>query len=124
MGRIEEAKGRYEKALEMYEKLLETDPENVVYQSNVGMTLNNLGNLLSDMGRIEEAKERYEESLTIYTEPMQYLTIGKKSHSIIKLIDLNSKLAAKENEPFDQMRYLREVYKLCKKHQDFFISTS
>ena len=121
MGRIEEAKQRYEKALEMYEKLLKTDPENVAYQSDVGMTLNNLGNLLSDMGRIEEAKQRYEESLTIYTEPMQYLTIGKKSHSIMKLIDLNSKLATEEKEPLDQMRYLREVYKLCKRHQEFFI---
>jgi tetratricopeptide (TPR) repeat protein len=73
------------------------------------------------MGCIEEAKERYEESLTIYTEPMQYLTIGKKSHSIIRLIDLNSKLAAEETQPFDQMKYLREVYKICKKHQEFFI---
>ena len=33
-----------------------TDPENVAYQSDVAMTLNNLGNLLSDMGRIEDAK--------------------------------------------------------------------
>ena len=63
MGRIEEAKQRYEKALEMYEKLLKNDPENVAYQSYVGMTLNNLGNLLSNMGRIEEAKERYEKAL-------------------------------------------------------------
>ena len=84
MGRIEEAKQRYEKALEMYEKLLNNDPENVAYQSDVGMTLNNLGTLLSDMGRIEEAKQRYEKALEIFTEPMQYLTIGKKSHSIMR----------------------------------------
>jgi tetratricopeptide (TPR) repeat protein len=46
----------------MYEKLLDNDPENVAYQSDVAMTLNNLGNLLSDMGRIEEAKQRYEKA--------------------------------------------------------------
>ena len=61
------------------------------------MTLNNLGNLLSDMGCIEEAKNRYEKALEIYTEPMQYLTIGRKSESIIKLIQLNSEQAEKGN---------------------------
>ena len=120
MGGIEDAKERYEKALDIYEKLLNNDHENVSYQSNVAMTLNNLGNLLKNMGRIEEAKQRYEKALEIFTEPMQYLTIGKKSHSIIKLIDLNSKLAAEETQPFDQMVYLKEVYNLCKKHRDFF----
>ena len=44
-------------------KTPQNDPENVAYQSYVGMTLNNLGTLLSDMGRIEEAKERYEKAL-------------------------------------------------------------
>ena len=39
------------------------DPENVAYQSDVAMTLNNLGTLLSNMGRIEEAKQRYEKAL-------------------------------------------------------------
>ncbi|MCC4766609.1 tetratricopeptide repeat protein [Methanosarcina sp. DH1] len=121
MGRIEEAKQRYEKALKIYENLLATDSDNVSYQSYVGGTLNNLGTLLSDMGRIEEAKQRYEESLAIYTEPMQYLTIGKKSNSIIRLIDLNSILATEEKEPLDRMRYLKEVYKLCKNNQEFFI---
>ena len=121
MGRIEEAKNRYEKALEMRDKLLENYPKNVMYQSYVGTTLNNLGNLLSDMGRIEEAKNRYEKALEIYTEPMQYMTIGKKSHSVIKLIDLNSKLATEETQPFDQMKYLQELYHLCKKNQGFFI---
>ena len=120
MGRIEEAKQRYEKALEMYEKLLKNDPENVAYQSDVGMTLNNLGNLLSDMGRIEEAKQRYEKTLGIFTEPMQYLTIGKKSNSIIKLIELNTEQAEKGNQ-YDQMRCLKEAIELCKKYQDFFI---
>jgi Uncharacterized protein conserved in bacteria len=63
MGRMEQAKQKYEKALEMREKLLDNDPENVAYQLNVAMTLNNLGALLPDMGRIEEAKQRYEKAL-------------------------------------------------------------
>ena len=65
MGRIEEAKQRYEGALIIYGTLLSTDPENVEYQSYVGMTLYNLGNLLSKTGRIEEAKQRYEGALKI-----------------------------------------------------------
>ncbi|MHB8100775.1 MAG: tetratricopeptide repeat protein [Methanosarcina sp.] len=122
MGRIEEAKERYEKALEMSQKLLETDPENVAYQSDVAMTLNNLGNLLSDMGRIEEAKERYKETLGIFTEPMQYLTIGKKSQAIIRVIELNLDLAEEETNYRKQMDYLEESYQLCKENQEFFIT--
>jgi len=121
LGQFQEAKERFERSLKIREELLETDPENVIYRSKVGETLNNLGILLFDMGRIEEAKQRYEESLAIYTEPMQYLTIGKKSNSIIRLIDLNSILATEEKEPLDRMRYLKEVYKLCKNNQEFFI---
>jgi len=120
MGLTEEAKERCEKALDMYEKLLANDPANVSYQSYVGTTLNNLGALLSDMGRIEEAKERYEKALEIYTEPMQYLTIGKKSHSIMKLIELNTEQAKKGNQ-YDQMRCLKEAVELCKRYQNFFI---
>ena len=104
----------------MRQKLLNNDPENVAYQAYVGTTLNNIGSLLQNMGRIEEAKQRYEESLAIYTEPMQYLTMGKKSGSIIRLIELNSELAKKGNQ-YDQMRCLKEAVKLCKKYQDFFI---
>src|SRR5665647_3180219 len=122
MGRIEEAKERYEKALEMRQKLLETDPENVVYQSKVGATFNNLGILLSDMGRIEEAKERYEETLGIFTEPMQYLTIGRKSQAIIRVIELNLDLAEEETNYRKQMDYLEESYQLCKENQEFFIT--
>jgi hypothetical protein len=73
------------------------------------------------MGRIEDAKQRYEESLAIYTEPMQYLTIGRKSESIIKLIGLNSEQAEKESNPFNQMKCLREAFKLCKGHREFFL---
>ncbi len=58
-------KNCYELHLSISQKLLENDPENVAYQSDVAMTLNNLGNLLSDMGRIEEAKGRYEKALEI-----------------------------------------------------------
>jgi Tfp pilus assembly protein PilF/predicted amidohydrolase len=119
MGRIEEAKQRYEKALEMREKLLQTDPENVGYQSDVAMTLNNLGLLLSYMGRIEEAKQRYEKALEIYTEPMQYLTISKKSNSIIRLIRLSTEQAKTETNDHLKIKYLEQAYKLCKKSQAF-----
>ncbi|AKB31912.1 hypothetical protein MSSIH_1222 [Methanosarcina siciliae HI350] len=121
MGSIEEAKQTYEKALEMREKLLKTDPENVTYQSYVGTTFNNLGNLLSDMGSIEEAKQTYEKALEIYTEPMQCMTIGRKSESIIRLIELNSKKATTETNPFNQMRCLKEAFQLCKENREFYL---
>jgi tetratricopeptide (TPR) repeat protein/predicted amidohydrolase len=120
MGRIEEAKQRYENALEIYETLLATDPDNVSYQSDVAMTLNNLGLLLSNMGRIEEAKKRYEKTLEIFTEPMQYLTIDRKSHSIMKLIELNTEQAKKETNSHRQIKYLEKAYQLCKNNQEFF----
>ncbi|OEC91075.1 hypothetical protein A9239_03640 [Methanosarcina sp. A14] len=72
------------------------------------------------MGRIEEAKQRYENALEIYTEPLQYMTIGRKSHSIMKLIELNTEQAKKGNQ-YNQMRCLKEAVELCKKYQDFFI---
>jgi tetratricopeptide (TPR) repeat protein len=122
MGRIDDAKERYEKALEMRQKLLETDPENVVYQSDVATTLNNIGLLLSNMGRIDDAKERYEETLGFFTEPMQYLTIGRKSQAIIKVIELNLNLAEEETNYRKQMDYLEESYQLCKENQEFFIT--
>ena len=122
MGRIEDAKDRYEKSLDIYEKLLQNDPENVAYQSYVGTTLNNLGILLSNMGRIEEAKQKYERALEIFTEPIQYLTVGRKSQAIIKIIELNSDLADKETNYRKQMEYLEESYQLCKENQDFFIT--
>jgi tetratricopeptide (TPR) repeat protein/predicted amidohydrolase len=121
MGRIEDAKDRYEKSLYMRQKLLETDPENVAYQSYVGTTLNNLGSLLSDMGRIEDAKDRYEKSLTIYTEPLQYLTISKKSNAIIKLIGLNSEEAKNESNLVNKTKYLKETVTLCQEYRSFFI---
>ena len=49
MGRFLQAKNCYETHLSIYEKLLTNDPDNVVYQSDVGATLNNLGNLLKNM---------------------------------------------------------------------------
>ena len=63
MGRPEDAKIKYDRALEMRESLLSTDPENIVYQSQVATTLNNLGNLLSDMGRNKDAKNKSERAL-------------------------------------------------------------
>lgn len=53
MGRFSQAQNFYELSLLISQKLLNSDPENVVYQSDVAMTLNNLGALLSDIGRIE-----------------------------------------------------------------------
>ena len=62
------------------------------------------------MGRIEEAKQRYDETLNIYTEPMQYLTIGRKSDSIIRLIELNTEQAENETNLLNQIKCLKEVY--------------
>ena len=121
MGRTEDAKDSLEKALDVYEKLLNTDPENVEYQSYVGTALNNLGNLLWTMERIEDAKQMFIISLEIYTEPMQYLTIRRRAESIIGLIGLISEQAAKETSLYNKMKYLRESFKLCKKHREFFI---
>ena len=120
MGRFPQAQNFYELSLIISQKLLETDPENVSYQSDVAMTLNNLGILLKNMGRIEEAKQRYENALEIYTEPMQYLTIGKKSHSIMKLIELNTEQAKYETNSHRQIKYLEKAYQLCKNNQEFF----
>ena len=53
----EEAKKRCEHALKMREALLETEPDNSVYQSQVAMTLNNLGALLYDISRPEDTKK-------------------------------------------------------------------
>jgi hypothetical protein len=72
------------------------------------------------MGRIEDAKDRYKEALKIYTEPMQYLTIGRKSNSIIRLIELTTEQAEKETNSHLQIKYLEEAYQLCKKNQEFF----
>jgi len=67
------------------------------------------------MGRIEEAKQRYEKALEIFTEPMQYLTIGRKSQAIIRVIELNLDLAEEETNDLKKMEYLKESYQLCKK---------
>ena len=50
MGHIEEAKQKYEEALNIYENLLKKDTENIEYQSYIGTTFNNLGNLLKNTG--------------------------------------------------------------------------
>ncbi|MHC1596007.1 MAG: tetratricopeptide repeat protein, partial [Candidatus Syntropharchaeales archaeon] len=111
---------RYEGALEMYEKLLEDDPESVVYQSNVATTLNNLGNLLSDMGRIDDARARYEQSLGIYAEPMQYMTIRQKARTVIGIIQLVSKSAEEATNKIKKSEYFREVWITYSHHREFF----
>ena len=40
---------------------------------------------------------------------MQYLTIGRKSQAIIKVIELNLDLAEEETNYRKQMKYLEEV---------------
>jgi tetratricopeptide (TPR) repeat protein len=50
----------------MRESLLSGEPGNVVYQSDVAMTLNNLGNVLSDMGELEYARNSFERALKLY----------------------------------------------------------
>jgi len=70
-GHFLQAKSCCELCLSIFQKLLQTDPENVTYQSGVGMTLNNLGALLKNMGRIEEAKQRYEKALEMYEKLLQ-----------------------------------------------------
>ena len=72
------------------------------------------------MGCSEEAKQKYEKALEIYTEPMQYLTIGRKSHSIMKLIELNTEQAKSETNSHRRIKYLEEAYQLCKNNQEFF----
>ncbi len=80
MGRIEEAKDRYEKSLLIYEKLLETDPENVAYQSNVAMTLNNLGVLLSKIGSHRRCETKVRKGARNETRPPRKQT--QKMHLI------------------------------------------
>jgi tetratricopeptide (TPR) repeat protein len=71
MGNLEDAKQKCEKALEIRQKLLKTDPENVSYQSDVSMTLNNLSLMLWTMGRLEESKQRSEEALEMKEKLLQ-----------------------------------------------------
>jgi tetratricopeptide (TPR) repeat protein len=63
IGYFEESRQRYEKALEIYENLLKKDPENIMYQFEYGMTLNNLGTLHWNIGQTEEAKYWYEKAI-------------------------------------------------------------
>ena len=67
------------------------------------------------MGHIEDAKKRYEKALGIFTEPMQYLTIGKKSQAIIRLIELNTEHRRQRNKFPYQIKYLEEAYQTSAK---------
>lgn len=61
---ISAAEKMYLEALELYRQLAETNP--AVYSANVAMTLNNLGNLLSEnKKRREEAESFYSQALCI-----------------------------------------------------------
>ncbi|AKB48082.1 hypothetical protein MSKOL_2305 [Methanosarcina sp. Kolksee] len=59
IGHFSQAKSCCELNLSIYTRFLDNEPENVEYQLNVAVALNNLGNLLSDMGQTKEAKNRY-----------------------------------------------------------------
>ena len=62
IGRFLQAKNCYEIHLLTFQKLLETDPENVAYQSDVAMTLNNLGTLLSEYGAHRRGERKIRKS--------------------------------------------------------------
>ncbi len=68
MGKREEALNNYQTALKHYENLLDSDPSNIIYQSYVAMTSNNIGALLADMGKREEALEYYKKALKIFKD--------------------------------------------------------
>ena len=65
LGVLSEAVYECQKSLVVFNSLLESDPDNVVYQSDVAGALNNLGNLLSDMGRPDDAKQAYDKAKKI-----------------------------------------------------------
>jgi tetratricopeptide (TPR) repeat protein len=65
-GRFQDAYPLYLKALEGFETFLKTGPANILFQSDVAKTQNNLGNLLRDMGRLEEAETRFELALELH----------------------------------------------------------
>ena len=64
-GNFFRAKDCYEFYLLISQRLLKANPENLSYLSDVAMTLNNLGGLLTKMGSIEEAKKKLEKALEL-----------------------------------------------------------
>jgi len=119
-GHTEGAMRSFEIACEICEDLLGNDPENVLYQANFGRIYNAYGDFLYVIEQIEEAKKKYKKVLEIYTEPMQHIAIIQKSHSIMRLIELNTEQAKKETNSHRQIKYLEKAYQLCKNNQDFF----
>ncbi|MEO0445819.1 MAG: tetratricopeptide repeat protein, partial [Verrucomicrobiota bacterium] len=61
---LERSREAYEEALEKYRELARKRPE--VYEPDVAMTLNNLGNVLSDLSELERSREAYEEAVHLY----------------------------------------------------------
>lgn len=119
-GHTEGAMRSFEIACDICENLLGNDPENVLYQANFGLIYNAYGDFLYVIEQVEEAKKKYKKVLEIYTEPMQHMTIIQKSHSIIRLIEINTEQAENETNSHHQIKYLEEAYQLCKKNQEFF----
>ena len=120
MGQPVEAKNSYERALKMREALLAGEPGNVVYQSQVATTLNNLGFFMEQTGNFPAAKKYYEDSLGILKEPLHYMTIKAKSRAIINLIQLISKEANKETNLSTKHGHFKEIYDKYLLYESFF----
>ena len=65
LGKREEALTNYQTALKLRKNLLDSDPSNIIYQSDVAMTSNNIGALLDDMGKREQALTNYQIALKL-----------------------------------------------------------
>jgi tetratricopeptide (TPR) repeat protein/predicted amidohydrolase len=122
---IEGAKKCLEMACEICEDLLEDDPDNVLYQAYLGQMYNVFAEFVyvmekEEQEKVEEAKKLFENVLKIYNEPMQYMTVIQKSHSIIRLIELNIELADRESNSYRQIEYLKNSYQICKDYHEFF----
>jgi hypothetical protein len=95
----------------MRESLLAGEPGNVVYQSDVAMTLNNLGALLSDMGQPVEAKDKYERALKLYeslleTNPENSIYPSRMAKTFLKLWErmINSADSKEPREAFTEYK--------------------
>ena len=63
---LEQAGELYRQSLDLYRELARQRPE--VYGPDVAMTLNNLGNVQSDLNDLEAARASYEEASALYAE--------------------------------------------------------
>jgi len=104
----------------MREVLLKSEPGNVVYQSDVATTLNNLGLFMEQTENFTSAKKYYEDSVGILKEPLHYMTIKVKSRAIINLIQLISIEADKETNLSTKQGHFKEIYDKYLLYESFF----